>query len=168
MSVLRTLIVASLMALTLPGCYIPRGGWTLRSGIDLRTRGKPGAFVEMVDTRWDECNRLTQCQGGSSPCPPGTYPTSATYPAPVEGGSAYNPPQLTQPQPLPPEAGLRPTDPHLTDPPIPNPQGSAGLPPPVPPAPEEVDNAAVRMSQRVVVRPQPAPRKMKPRGGWLF
>ena len=40
------------------GCYIPGGGWTLRTGVDVRTLAKPAAFVEMVDTRWDEWNRV--------------------------------------------------------------------------------------------------------------
>lgn len=43
---------------TLSGCYIPGGGWTMRTGVDFRTHRKPGAYVEMVDTRWDEWNRL--------------------------------------------------------------------------------------------------------------
>ena len=57
--------LSALLALSLAGCYIPGGGWTLRTGADFRTRYKPGVFLEMVDTRWDEYNRVacqnTQC-----------------------------------------------------------------------------------------------------------
>lgn len=69
----------ALLALLLSGCYIPGGGWTLRGGADLRTRYKPTVFVEMVDSRWDEYNRVacanTQCQprsGGKSGTGAGT------------------------------------------------------------------------------------------------
>ncbi len=42
------------------GCYTPGGGWTMRAGIDVRILKKPAAFVEMVDTRWDESNRIAE------------------------------------------------------------------------------------------------------------
>ena len=51
-------LTAALVAATLSGCYIPGGGWTMRTGLDFRTCYKPAAFLEMVDTRWDEYNRV--------------------------------------------------------------------------------------------------------------
>ena len=61
------------MVTCVSGCYIPGSGWTLRSGIDLRTYRKPAVFTEMVDTRWDEWNRVAQmnAMGGSCPVPGG-------------------------------------------------------------------------------------------------
>ena len=44
----------------LVGCYIPGGGWTVRTGVDVRQICKPAAFVELVDTKWDEWNRVSQ------------------------------------------------------------------------------------------------------------
>jgi hypothetical protein len=47
--------MASLIA---SGCYVPGGGWTMRTGLDTRRRHKPSVFVELVDSRWDEFNRV--------------------------------------------------------------------------------------------------------------
>ncbi|MBI3864589.1 MAG: hypothetical protein HY290_22125 [Planctomycetia bacterium] len=46
------------LCLAASGCFIPGGGWTLRTGVDLRRKWKPSAFVELVDTKWDEYNRV--------------------------------------------------------------------------------------------------------------
>jgi hypothetical protein len=48
------------VALAASGCFVPGGGWTMRGGIDLRRHRKPSAFVELVDTRWDEYNRVAE------------------------------------------------------------------------------------------------------------
>lgn len=53
-------IGAVTVAVTASGCFVPGGGWTLRGGCDLRTHRKPAVFMEMVDTRWDEHNRVAQ------------------------------------------------------------------------------------------------------------
>ena len=78
------------LACGIGGCYIPNGGWTLRSGIDLRTHKKPACFTELVDTRWDEWNRVAQMNsaygmGPNENCPlppeglpPGTVISSDT------------------------------------------------------------------------------------------
>jgi hypothetical protein len=47
-----------LAAVAASGCYVPGGGWTLRGGLDLRTYRRPAVFTELVDTRWDEYNRV--------------------------------------------------------------------------------------------------------------
>jgi hypothetical protein len=67
----------------LAGCYVHNGGWTLRSGFDCRTHRKPAVFLEMVDTRWDEWNRVAQINAlqpawegsptGPAAPPPGLY-----------------------------------------------------------------------------------------------
>jgi hypothetical protein len=64
------------------GCYVPGGGWTLRSGIDWRTGHKPAAFVELVDTKWDEWNRVSQMNMFGAPLPPTAViePIPATIP----------------------------------------------------------------------------------------
>jgi hypothetical protein len=54
------LLAGGLLCAVLSGCYVPNGGWTLRSGFDCRTHRKPAMFLEMVDTRWDEWNRVAQ------------------------------------------------------------------------------------------------------------
>jgi len=68
-------VLLASLACGIGGCYVPNGGWTLRSGIDLRTHKKPAIFTEMVDTHWDEWNRVAQMNAayGASPgdsCPP--------------------------------------------------------------------------------------------------
>ena len=52
--------VSGLLLVVLSGCYVPGGGWTLRSGIDTRQCRKPAVYMEMVDTRWDEWARVAQ------------------------------------------------------------------------------------------------------------
>src|SRR5262245_25913949 len=51
-------LAAALSSLLASGCYVPGGGWTMRTGLDTRRRHKPSVFVELVDTRWDEFNRV--------------------------------------------------------------------------------------------------------------
>jgi len=71
-------VLLASLALGIGGCYIPNGGWTLRSGVDLRTHKKPSVFTELVDTRWDEWNRVAQMNSA--------YGTSATEICPpIEG-----------------------------------------------------------------------------------
>jgi hypothetical protein len=50
-------IVASILPLAAAGCFIPGGGWTMRAGVDWRSLKKPGVYMELVDTRWDENHR---------------------------------------------------------------------------------------------------------------
>lgn len=92
-----------LLAMTLgvtAGCYVPGGGWTLRTGVDWRTHAKPGAYLELVDTRWDEWNRVAQMNammGEAYPVvsEPNAAPASSAPPA-------QTPPQ--EPYPVPPAA----------------------------------------------------------------
>jgi len=51
-------LAAALSSLLASGCYVPGGGWTMRTGLDTRRRHKPSVFVELVDSRWDEFNRV--------------------------------------------------------------------------------------------------------------
>jgi len=74
-------MTALLISLTASGCFVPGGGWTMRTGIDLRRCRKPSAFVELVDTRWDEFNRIAEINSmaASTPSPavigPGAGPS---------------------------------------------------------------------------------------------
>jgi hypothetical protein len=86
------------------GCYIPGGGWTLRTGVDVRTYRKPGCYVEMVDTRWDEWNRIAQMNayGGACPAQSGgpLVVESSVYapgPTPIPGGAMPSPVLMTPP-----------------------------------------------------------------------
>ena len=56
--VLRLALVPVCLAAS--GCFVPNGGWTMRTGVDLRRMWKPSVFVEMVDTKWDEYNRVEE------------------------------------------------------------------------------------------------------------
>jgi hypothetical protein len=87
-----TVLLVSLPAL---GCYIPGGGWTMRTGVDLRRHKKPSAFVELVDTRWDEYNRIAEINTMMALTPPPA--------APVPGGG----PGLMEGIPVPPASGLK-------------------------------------------------------------
>lgn len=77
------------------GCYVPGGGWTLRSGIDWRIGHKPAAFVEMVDTKWDEWNRVSQMNMFGAPAMtptviepiPSVLPPTEPTLAPASGSS---------------------------------------------------------------------------------
>ncbi len=116
--VVRTGLILSvgLVCLFLNGCYVPGGGWTMRTGLDCRRYKKPSLFVEMVDTRWDEYNRVAEMN--------------------VTGG-LIDPRSVVTPTALPPGAGVGPIPPgsHET---IRGPLPPAnGLPPAVVPAPTE-------------------------------
>ena len=90
------------------GCYVPGGGWTVRSGIDLRTCRKPALYVETVDTRWDEWNRVARHNLGCAPGYPapvpgdpllsadGTLPRSDSMTVPPTAASGWNPGQPAQ------------------------------------------------------------------------
>lgn len=87
------------------GCFLPGGGWTLRTGVDLRRVWKPSAFVELVDTKWDEYNRIEEknlsgvfinqgpvFQPGSPPIDtaPAPPPTPAQPPSSARTGPTTN------------------------------------------------------------------------------
>jgi hypothetical protein len=135
----------SLGACALSGCYIPGSGWTLRTGLDARTARKPALFVEMVDTRWDEWNRVAQCNvaGGhvngvwsdaGAPSPAWSSPTGSPQPAEWQAPPVYPAPPLIPP--VPPV-----TDTSTPSAPAPVESLPAAPPPPpaqeIPPAPPE-------------------------------
>jgi hypothetical protein len=117
------------------GCYIPGGGWTMRTGLDVRRYRKPSAFLELVDTRWDEYNRVAELNlmggpidpravvtpwcppnGGMMGLPPGTngVPSAAPSTMPANGageinGQEPNPLPGTPVESLPPPPGVGPT-----------------------------------------------------------
>ena len=99
------LVAGALLCAGLSGCYVPNGGWTLRSGLDCRTHRKPAMFIEMVDTRWDEWNRVAQInalqpaweppsaqhlgsQAGPSSAPSSSHQEPAQLPAVPESSTA--------------------------------------------------------------------------------
>ena len=89
------LLAGALLCAGLAGCYVPNGGWTLRSGVDCRTHRKPAMFLEMVDTRWDEWNRVAQInamQPAWQAPPPRPMPPPGMYSAP--SSSLQEPAQL--------------------------------------------------------------------------
>jgi hypothetical protein len=73
---------ALIVCLTASGCFVPGGGWTLRSGIDVRRSCKPAVFLEMVDSRWDEYSRIAEINAFSCPMDGGTV-----YSQGVPGGT---------------------------------------------------------------------------------
>src|SRR5262249_33637787 len=105
----------ALLCLAASGCFVPGGGWTMRGGLDFRRPRKPSAFVELVDSRWDEYNRIADMNiaggmvesnvltpiappsnaapGGSRPVVPS--PSDPPAPALVDRG------QSAEPHPLP-------------------------------------------------------------------
>ncbi len=117
------------------GCYIPGGGWTMRTGLDVRRYHKPSAFLELVDTRWDEYNRVAELNlmggpidpravvtpwcppnGGTMVLPPGIQGVSPALPstAPANGsgednGQEPNPLPGAPVETLPPPPGVGPT-----------------------------------------------------------
>ena len=108
--IIRRLTALSI-GLSASGCFIPSGGWTMRAGVDVRCLKKPAAFVELVDTRWDETTRIAEINttGGyvvTSPAvaPAGLTPTTGPHllegvsvPPASEPGSTSAP--ATPPQP---------------------------------------------------------------------
>jgi len=117
------------------GCYIPGGGWTMRTGLDVRRYHKPSAFLELVDTRWDEYNRVAELNlmggaidprtvvtpwflpnGGTMMLPPGAngapppQPTTTSPEGTGDGnGREPNPLPGTPVETLPPPPGAGPT-----------------------------------------------------------
>lgn len=102
-----------LFCLAAAGCFVPGGGWTMRGGLDFRRRHKPSAFVELVDTRWDEFNRIAEMNISDGMAdsnvvvapvnPPGTgpaigNPTAVPYPS---GAGSTDSGQNPEPHPLP-------------------------------------------------------------------
>src|SRR5204862_78913 len=87
---------AGLLLVVLSGCYVPGGGWTLRSGVDCRTCRKPALYMEMVDTRWDEWARVAQVNTTPTRFVPQTI---IDAPQPLQDGStpAGPVPQATDP-----------------------------------------------------------------------
>lgn len=124
-----------LICATTSGCYIPGGGWTMRTGLDVRRYHKPSAFLELVDTRWDEYNRVAELNLMGGPidpravvtprCPPnGTGPglppgmngappmlPSTTMPNGTGEGTGHEPNPLpgAPVETLPPPPGVGPT-----------------------------------------------------------
>jgi len=118
---LATRIAARLAALAVclaaSGCFVPGGGWTMRTGLDVRRYRKPSVFVELVDTRWDEYNRIAEMNlTGFDPravvtpsAPPGPGFSNGLPAMPVDPGTAPEgtngaPPAarpLGEPNPLP-------------------------------------------------------------------
>ncbi len=67
------------------GCFVPGGGWTVRTGLDMRTLAKPAMFLETVDTRWDEWNRVAIQNAKHA-----SLSSAAVYPAERTPGSGAN------------------------------------------------------------------------------
>ena len=93
----RCLLFAALPALLLQGCYISGSGWTFRSGIDLRTCYKPAIFTELVDSRWDEWNRIAQKNAENAA--PEVYYTSPPASGPMAWPSETEQPGVPPPAP---------------------------------------------------------------------
>jgi hypothetical protein len=111
-----TALIVSLLA---SGCFVPGGGWTMRTGLDWRRHGKPAAFVELVDTRWDEYNRVAEIN--SFPASPAVSPAGF---APMSG------PHLMEGISVPPASDARP-EPSTSNPPEARfPGTSSGISPP--------------------------------------
>lgn len=121
------------------GCYVPGGGWTMRTGVDFRTPRKPGCYVEMVDTRWDEWNRVAQMNAYGGSCPPaGAGPLaveSSVYGAPpvhIPAGGGLPAGPAFGPIPTSPEAvPFNPSSGPASDSPPGQPEFPKGLQPPV-------------------------------------
>jgi hypothetical protein len=110
-------LVAMLLCLTVAGCYIPGGGWTMRTGLDVRRHRKPSVFLELVDTRWDEYNRvatmnldrpmLDETQGIMTPYPPNAGPG-----VPLPGENGHGPGSAPAAPPIPPAFDAPPGEPN--------------------------------------------------------
>lgn len=100
----------------LVGCYIPGGGWTVRTGVDVRQIRKPAAFLEMVDTKWDEWNRVSQMN---------LYENGTAGPMVIEPVVTQGVPTVVNTPPLP----LQPA------PAVEQPASPRGIQPPTPPEP---------------------------------
>jgi hypothetical protein len=110
-------LAAVLLCLTTAGCYVPGGGWTMRTGLDVRRHRKPSVFLELVDTRWDEYNRvatmnldrpmLDETQVILTPYPPNSGPG-----APLPGGNGQGPGMAPSAPPIPPAFDVPPGEPN--------------------------------------------------------
>jgi len=104
------LLSAGFVSLAISGCFVPGGGWTMRGGLDMRRSRKPSVFVELVDTRWDEYNRVAEMNlaGGMfdahgaviGPCPPGNG-AIGPMPGGPAGAAPLAPPNGLPPAPVP-------------------------------------------------------------------
>src|SRR5262245_10408402 len=124
------------LALAASGCFVPGGGWTMRGGIDLRRHRKPSAFVELVDTRWDEYNRIAEINMMNSMGDPhGMAPPSGYGPslAPTNGATSG----VVLPGPVPPAGGIPSGEPS---------QIPGSTTEPLPPPPPSSDSPTARRS----------------------
>jgi hypothetical protein len=107
----------------------------MRTGFDVRRYRKPSVFVELVDSRWDEYNRVAEMNmtgavidpravmlpaslpnAGGMPLPGATIVSPAMLPSAPQGypadGARHSEPNLlpgAPPEPLPPPPGAGPT-----------------------------------------------------------
>jgi hypothetical protein len=91
----------------------------MRTGVDLRRPKKPSAFLELVDTRWDEYNRIAEINTFSVPVSfSGT--SQPGVPAPAFGPAAG--PHLMEGISVPPasDPGPSTSDPTPPEPPLPS------------------------------------------------
>jgi hypothetical protein len=109
-------LTALIVSLSAEGCFVPGGGWTMRSGVDVRCLKKPAVFVELVDTRWDEYNRIAVMNS----CPA----TVTVSPAGFASGAG---PHLMEGVSVPPASDPR-SEPAAANPPDPGfPGNSSGI-----------------------------------------
>ena len=110
-------LAALAVCLAASGCFVPGGGWTMRTGLDVRRYRKPSVFVELVDTRWDEYNRIAEMNltgfdpravvtPSAEPGPglPNGLPAMPADPGMAPAGTNGTPPDgrpLGEPNPLP-------------------------------------------------------------------
>jgi hypothetical protein len=147
-----SLCVTAWFCLSTAGCFVPGGGWTMRTGLDMRRPRKPSAFVELVDTRWDEYNRVatmnldlaTTRRGRRMDMEwPGAVMVS-TPPAAngVPAGNGLPPGMVPEPPPAPSNGGHGLSEPH----PLPGNSIEPFAPPPPPPLPTTDGPTAGRQS----------------------
>lgn len=147
-----SLAATALACLLVSGCYVPGGGWTMRTGVDLRRHRKPSLFCELVDTRWDEYNRVAEQNLSLGLVDPRTVvtPTNSTgngLVAPLPGnGTEVQIPQGGVPPATPPVPNQTvPGDTTVPGPLLNEPRQLPGAPAdPVPPPPPGVSATALR------------------------
>ena len=108
----------ALLCLAASGCFVPGGGWTMRGGLDFRRPRKPSAFVELVDSRWDEYNRIADMNIAG-----GMVESNVLTP--------IAPPSNASP------SGSGPVVPPPSGPPVPADSGQSAEPHPLPGMPDE-------------------------------